>query len=454
MIPWLAALLIGSVSGTGWTAFLPPPVEVPGAFSFSLEKLFGSPAQSPHPAVVRVVVQERGGMSLGSGALVAVQGNSGLVLTNWHVVRDAAGPITVYFPDGFRSRATVLKVDPEWDLAALAIWRPQVAPIPLAAEMPRLGEPLTIVGYGSGSYRAATGRCLQYLSPGRNEPPEMIELSVAARQGDSGGPILNQQGQLAGVLFGASWGRTAGSSCQRVRTFLEPLSGWFSPLPAESLVAWHQTHPAKTPVSPLSPDQATSETPAPGYLVNRTPFAAPDQTANWTPRPANTGHSPIGTSPWKTPAPPSVPSLAPAHFPSGERPSATTPWTVGSESATSPGSPIFPTVDPPGVHGQPAIPPASLPWSGTPDRKNHQMGPAFPPQGPPSGISQDLAQNPDPSFRGGSWGKPAYPAGETGGAPTSGNSSRFEAIKNFLAFVGAVALLLLAVQIVGGLAGE
>ena len=53
-------------------------------------------------------------------------------MTNWHVVREASGTITVAFPDGFRSAATVLRIDRDWDLAALAIWRPSVQPMPLA----------------------------------------------------------------------------------------------------------------------------------------------------------------------------------------------------------------------------------------------------------------------------------------------------------------------------------
>ena len=155
-------------------------------------------------SVVRVIAPERDGYSLGSGALVAVDASHGLVLTNWHVVRDAAGPISVAFPDGFRSGALLLKTDHDWDLAALAIQRPNVQPILLSTEPPRPGEVLTIAGYGSGSYRAVSGRCTEYLSPGGNLPNEILELDVAARQGDSGGPILNSRGELAGVLFGAN----------------------------------------------------------------------------------------------------------------------------------------------------------------------------------------------------------------------------------------------------------
>ncbi|MCX6637175.1 MAG: hypothetical protein NT090_19130, partial [Acidobacteria bacterium] len=54
----------------------------------------GAPSWGPNPAVVRLMAPERDGISFGSGALVAVTETHGLVVTNWHVVRDAAGPIT------------------------------------------------------------------------------------------------------------------------------------------------------------------------------------------------------------------------------------------------------------------------------------------------------------------------------------------------------------------------
>ena len=137
---------------------------------------------APHPAVVRVVAPDSDGVSYGSGSLVAVDETSGLIVTNWHVVRDAVGPIVIYFPDGFRSRGVLLRVDRDWDLAALAIRRPNVQPIPLASQTPRPGDPLTIIGYGSGSYRVATGRCTEYVSPGGNNPAEMVELSAPAQR--------------------------------------------------------------------------------------------------------------------------------------------------------------------------------------------------------------------------------------------------------------------------------
>ncbi len=196
------------------------------SFGFVHPPVFlSSGGQPPHPAVVRITAPGRGSVSYGSGCLIAVNEQHGLVVTNWHVINEATGPITVDFPDGFESTASVQKVDKDWDLAALAIWRPRVAPAKLAGAAPRPGETLTIAGYGPGKYRAVSGECTQYVAPGERFPFEMVEVAVAARQGDSGGPIFNRQGELAGVLFGEGQGRTSGSYCGRVQWFLESVVG-------------------------------------------------------------------------------------------------------------------------------------------------------------------------------------------------------------------------------------
>jgi S1-C subfamily serine protease len=91
----------------------------PGWMPFSLGD------RTPHPAVARITSVDGNTLAQGSGTLVDVRNRHGLVITNWHVIRDAKGPIVATFPDGFRSAATVLKADPDWDLAALLIWRPK-----------------------------------------------------------------------------------------------------------------------------------------------------------------------------------------------------------------------------------------------------------------------------------------------------------------------------------------
>jgi hypothetical protein len=195
-------------------------------------------SDQPHPAVARIIVPESGATSYGSGTLIDVRDKFGLVITNWHVVRDAKGPVEVVFPDGFSSKARALKVDADWDLAAMVIWRPPFEPVKLSHTAPQPGDQLTICGYGQGPYRSATGRCTQYYAPRKDFPLHMVELDVEARQGDSGGPIFNQRGELAGVLFGAGQGTTLGSFGGRVESFLATLAPDIGQTSGDALVSY------------------------------------------------------------------------------------------------------------------------------------------------------------------------------------------------------------------------
>ena len=187
-------------------------------------QLLNPPNPTPPHAVVRIYAKEPGALSTGSGTLVHVDEQFGYVLTNWHVVRDAQhGQVVTQFPNGTESAATILKMDDKWDLALLRIWKPDVEPMQLSRTVPVIGEPLTIMGYGSGKFRAAHGTCKYYASPDRDSPSEMIEVSVGARQGDSGGPILNARGEIAAVLFGSGRGVTTGTHIGRVVDFLNSI---------------------------------------------------------------------------------------------------------------------------------------------------------------------------------------------------------------------------------------
>jgi serine protease Do len=237
-----------------------------------------------HPAVARIVAPGDGTISYGSGTLVYAGDQFGLVVTNWHVINEATGPISVHFPDGFYSLGTVQNVDRDWDLAMIAIRKPKASPVALAAKAPQPGEILTIAGYGSGHYRAASGVCTQYVAPGLKFPYEMVEVAVSARQGDSGGPIFNSSGELAGVLFGEGQGRTSGSYCGRVRWFLSSVV----PNLNERAVLAATTPLRPVPARPTGIDALTNQP--------RTTAAAQDKAAaNFASQPR--GWQPAGTSP-------------------------------------------------------------------------------------------------------------------------------------------------------------
>ena len=241
--------------------------------------------------MARIVAPGDGSISYGSGTLVHVTGDYGIVMTNWHVVNEATGPISVHFSDGFYSLATVQNVDRDWDLAALAIRRPNATPVPLASEPPRPGEILTIAGYGAGTYRAASGRCTQYVAPGLEFPYEMVEVAVSARQGDSGGPIFNARGELAGVLFGEGHGRTSGSYCGRVRWFLTSVT----PRGPASVAQFRPLEAIPTrPADITTPPSPASGSPRDAAFASSSPGMAPEtfaQQSAYIPPPFSTAMS-------------------------------------------------------------------------------------------------------------------------------------------------------------------
>jgi hypothetical protein len=130
----------------------------------------------------------------------------------------------------------------------------------------------------------------------------MVELSAAARQGDSGGPIFNRRGELAGVLFGTAWGQTTGSYCGRVRWFLAAVADDFRDVSAGgTMIAQRPESPSPRvgdgwkASSPGADGQGSSAAPLtaaiparPSHVADSEPsdraFVAPD--AGWTASPA------------------------------------------------------------------------------------------------------------------------------------------------------------------------
>jgi hypothetical protein len=125
-----------------------------------------------------------------------------------------------------------------------------------------------------------TGRLTQYYSPGGNQPSEIIELSAPARNGDSGGPILNRRGELAGTLFGTAFGRTMGSYCGRLQWFVNSVDGDFRRISSQAMLAQQSRRdvPLAAINSSVPPaNQNTTATNPAGQLADDGPFSSPWQ---------------------------------------------------------------------------------------------------------------------------------------------------------------------------------
>lgn len=216
---------------------------------------------SAPPQVVRIRNAQGNQASLGSGTLVDCNDMLGLVLSCGHLFREGVGTVTVTFPDGKQYGAKVLEVDQTSDLSALLIQAPGVEPWNVAEAAPRPGEAIYSAGYGErGLYAINAGTVRGYYTIRGDEPGQVLSISGAARQGDSGGPMFNARHQVVGVLFGTNGTVVEGTCCLRIRRFLQRHSRRFAKAPAVRDEGKKQDEP-----KPQAEPPPTIDPPAPKF---------------------------------------------------------------------------------------------------------------------------------------------------------------------------------------------
>lgn len=172
-----------------------------------------------HPAVCRVEVRDGSrAIAYGSGTLIDVEGDHGLVVTAAHVVRQGGATVRCRFPDGQIVEGKKLTRDKyDHDIFAILVERPRgIEPVDVATKPPPNGTPVWIAGYGgTGQFRAARGNLTAGSSPG-----SWRVNGAAARQGDSGGPVLDERGRLVAVLWGTDGRNTVATASDTTDQFL------------------------------------------------------------------------------------------------------------------------------------------------------------------------------------------------------------------------------------------
>jgi S1-C subfamily serine protease len=137
------------------------------------------------------------------------------VVTNAHVVAGVAEPV-IEVPGGGALPGRVVYFDSQHDLAVLAVDGLRSSPLPLGSDLPP-GSPAAFAGYPHGgpfqSKPATVQDITTVLVPdiyGNNAASEDVyRLAGDVQPGNSGGPLLTTDGQVAGVVFAKS---TTGSS--------------------------------------------------------------------------------------------------------------------------------------------------------------------------------------------------------------------------------------------------
>ena len=211
---WLSAIGLGAL-----VAFLVfgrdptvAPAEVESAIDEAITSAFDATTIPPDrgpaiygtifPSLVFIQVGSGDDGGLGSGVIINADGS---IMTSAHVVAGQTD-ITVTFTDGSTAQAQVAESIPEMDIAIL-----QTAELPdvvvpatlggtpaVGSRVYAVGNPLGLSGSISTGVISATGRT---INRDDGEPLEdLIQFDAAVNPGSSGGPLLDDNAQLIGIV--------------------------------------------------------------------------------------------------------------------------------------------------------------------------------------------------------------------------------------------------------------
>jgi S1-C subfamily serine protease len=142
---------------------------------------------------------------VGSGVVVNENGD---ILTALHVV-DEAAEIEILFADGSEAIAEIVSAEPENDIALLHPNRPPDLVVPavlgntgamrVGDEAYAVGNPLGLPGSMSAGVISGFNRSIPVQGSDRRLDG-LIQFDTAVNPGNSGGPLLNRQGHVVGIV--------------------------------------------------------------------------------------------------------------------------------------------------------------------------------------------------------------------------------------------------------------
>lgn len=154
-----------------------------------------SPAQIAEVAIPSVVLIQTA-TGLGSGFVVTKEGR---IATNLHVIAGSRSATVILSDHRKFSEVEVLASDVKHDLAVLQIRAADLRPLPLGdSAQVRPGERVVAIGHPLGLGNTVSDglvSAVRELSPTLS----VLQISAPISPGSSGGPILNDRGQVIGI---------------------------------------------------------------------------------------------------------------------------------------------------------------------------------------------------------------------------------------------------------------
>jgi len=172
------------------------------------QEIYKSPKASAafDPRTGRMIIVQKGVKAelkkYGAGVIIH---ESGLIVTNLHTIRNARRAAIILY-DGTTVGAKILSFMGEHDLALLKIEPPYpLKPIVIAnSDQAQLGQHITNIGNSELLKQRISGGRISRIGTVSDEEGrttvELIEVNIDLYKGDSGGPILNQEGELIGMV--------------------------------------------------------------------------------------------------------------------------------------------------------------------------------------------------------------------------------------------------------------
>ena len=162
------------------------------------------------PSVVSISVTATGGSGTGSGSIIQSDATKSYIITNNHVISNAvsSGTVKVELQSGEKVTATIRGRDIAYDLAVLQISKGNLAVMEIGDSSKvvigdlsiAVGSPLGLSGTVTSGIISALNRPVTTGNTTSTESYiDAIQTDAAVNPGNSGGPLVNGQGQMVGV---------------------------------------------------------------------------------------------------------------------------------------------------------------------------------------------------------------------------------------------------------------